>query len=372
VRKLALALLVLVPGLAIAESPTRDVYGTSACMGCHGMSAMGGLGPPIVKPKIEREAFVKVVRNGKGMMPATPASQLSDEDVDEIYRELEAKQWKPDEIPVAFRVGGMLSTRNVAFIFLGASLLSAIFIVRGIAYWVSLAGFKYMRPALRRFGSFKAFGVFVRSLIVDGLLVASLWKSNKHRWFMHALMLYGMIGLALADVLIQIYNPTRADLALSDPLKVLPIVSGIAVLVGVAYVMVRYKTDDYIDNGLTLGRDYLFVTLLFHTVLSGILTLVINRTTAFGWVMPIYIYHLLCVCALFVSAPFTRFQHAWIVPIMVGLNRVTDAVTASGIDIGFVREPAPGRHHKSERIALDVIRRVAPDQADDVKLRYYP
>ena len=246
------------------------------------------------------------------------------------------------------------------------------FALKGLAFWVRLAGLKQMKPALRKFGMGKAAWVALKSLIVDGLLVSSLWRSSRHRWVMHGLMLYGMIGLFLADVLIQIFNPTRADLALSDPLKVLPIASGVLVLLGVMYVMVRYKTDEYIDNGQTLGRDYLFVTLLFHTVLSGILTLVINRTTAFGWVMPIYLYHLTSVSALLISAPFTRFQHAWVVPVMVALTRVTEAVTAAGVDLGFSREPAPGRHHKSLRIAQDVIGRVAPDLAADTKLRYYP
>ncbi|MGE0001296.1 MAG: c-type cytochrome [Fimbriimonadaceae bacterium] len=371
-RGLLATLLASVALVACAEAPSRDLYGTSSCMGCHGTTAMGGLGPPIARTRLPREEFVKVVRNGKGMMPATPAAQLSDADLDETYGELQAKKWNPDDIPIAFKAGGLLTTRNVAMIFLGVTLFSAVFAFRGIVYWVGLAGLKQMRPALRKFGYFKALGVFLWSLIVDSLLVSSLWKSSKHRWFMHGLMLYGMLGLMAADVLIQVFNPTRADLALSAPLKVLPIVSGIAVLVGVLYVMVRYKTDEFVDNGLTLGRDYLFVTLLFHTVLSGILTLVINRTTAFGWVMPIYIYHLLSIAALLVSAPFTRFQHAWIVPIMAGLNRVTDAVAAAGHDIGFVREPSPGRHHKSERIALDVVRRLSPDQSDDVKLRYYP
>ena len=189
---------------------------------------------------------------------------------------------------------------------------------------------------------------------------------------MHGLMLYGMFGLMLADILIQIYNPTRADMALTDPLKILPIVTGMMVLLGVIYVMRRYKTDEFIDNGLTLGRDYLFVTLLFHSVLSGMLTLLINRTTAYGWVMPIYLYHILSIAALIISAPFTRFQHAWVVPIMVALTKVTDAVASSGVDLGFSREPSPGRHHKSLRIAEDVIKQVTSEPATDVRMRYYP
>lgn len=370
--RLVVALVVMsLFAFAVADQG-KEVYGSSSCMGCHGMNAMGGLGPPLAKTKLTPEEFARIVRNGKGMMPGTPPDQLSEEAVRRVYQEVQAKEWRPDEIPLAYKVGQLLTTRNMFRIFGVVFLVSAIFGIRGWWYWVKLAGLNHMAPALRRFGYGKALWVALHSLIVDGLLVRSLWRKSKGRWVMHGLMLYGMIGLFLADVLMQIYNPTRADLALSNPLKILPIAAGLAVLLGVLYVLRRYRTDEYIDNGLTLGRDYLFVTLLFHTVLSGILTLLINRSTAFGWVMPIYIYHLGSIAALILSAPFTRFQHAWIVPTMVALTRVTEAVTDVQADIGFQREPSPGRHHKSMRIAKDVIARVAPDLVDDVRLRYYP
>lgn len=373
-RHTVLLVLLAFAGSALGQDSQskKDVYGSTACMGCHGMNAMGGLGPPIAKTKLPEQQYFELVRNGKGMMPPTPADVLSDADVREVFRELQAKTWRPDEIPISYRVGALLTTKNVAKIFLGVFLFSAIFALRGMAYWYRLAGFKQMAPALKKFGWLRAAGVAFSSLFFDGFLVRSLWRKSKHRWLMHGLMLYGMFGLAIADILLQIYNPTRAHLALDHPLKIFPVVSGILVLVGVLYVMRRYRTDEYIDNGLTLGKDYLFVTLLFHTVLSGVFTLAINRTTSHAWVMPIYVYHLGSIAALVVSAPFTRFQHAWVAPMMVALTRVTEAVTASGVDIGFVREPSPGRHHKSLRIAEDVVRRVAPEVASDVKLRYYP
>ncbi|MBX7131131.1 MAG: c-type cytochrome [Fimbriimonadaceae bacterium] len=373
-KRLVVALFLMVSSLAFGQSTIekKDVFGTSACMGCHGMNAMGGLGPPLAQTKLSESDFVRIARDGKGMMPPTPVNVMSDEELRSVYEEVKAKAWKPDEIPISYKVGALLTTRNVSFIFLGVFLFATIFAIRGLVYWIRLAGFKYMKPALRKFGVLKAWRIGLQSLIVDGFFVRSLWLKNKHRWFMHGLMLYGMFGLMLADILLQIFNPTRAHLAFSNPLKILPLTAGLMVLVGVMYVMKRYRTDEYIDNGLTLGKDYLFVTLLFHTVLSGMLTLAINRTTAHGWVMPIYLYHLVCITALIVSAPFTRFQHAWVVPVMIALTRVTEAVTASGVELGFLREPSPGRHHKSLRIAEDVMLHVDPELASSVKLRYYP
>jgi nitrate reductase gamma subunit len=176
----------------------------------------------------------------------------------------------------------------------------------------------------------------------------------------------------LVDILQQIYNPARADLSMLHPIKVLAVASGIAVLAGVSYVMYRYKTDKYIDNGLTMGRDFLFVNLLFHTIVSGFFTVALNRYGINDWLMTIYIYHLASVALLIMTAPFTRFAHAFVVPVLVAVTRVTEELTNSGLVLAFEREPSPGRHHKSQMIAEQVAGIVEPDIEGPVKLRYYP
>ncbi|MBX3117452.1 MAG: cytochrome c [Fimbriimonadaceae bacterium] len=353
-------------------SEHKDVFSTSNCMGCHGQNGMGGLGPPIVKGSLEYEHFLKVVREGKGMMPATSKADLSDDKLRAIYDELQSKAWLPHEIPIAYKVGQFLSTKNVSRIFLGVFLFAAIFAIRGLGLWFRAAGFAQLWPRLLKMGLFKSLGIAMKAFIVDGFLVSSLWKKSKHRWLMHGLILYGFCGLLAADILMAIYNPTRSQLPLTNPLKLLPVLSGIAVLMGVSFVMVRYRKDNYIDNGLTLGKDFLFVNLLFHTVVSGFLTVVLKRFGIHDWVMTIYLYHLASITLLIATAPFTRFQHVWVVPIMVALTRLTDAVAESGVDIGFEREPSPGRHHKSERIAANVMEQLGPEYDGPIRLRYYP
>ena len=61
-----------------------------------------------------------------------------------------------------------------------------------------------------------------------------------------------------------------------------------------------------------------------------------------------------------------------VVPALVAMTRLTEAVTTAGIGLGFEREPSPGRHHKSERIVAGLLREVAPDKADNFTIRYYP
>lgn len=348
------------------------LYQETSCAGCHGQTGMGGLGPPLASRKYEWELFREVVRNGKGMMPATTHADLSDDEVREVYEELQQMPWEQDAIPIAFEVGQLLSTKNVAIIFLVVFAVSFILSLKVLLYWLKLAGFAQLWPYVMRFGLFKSGWIALKSLFIDGFLVASLWKRSKHRWFMHGLMLYGMFGLMVADILMQIYNPTRGDLPLLNPLKLLPVVSGVAVLLGVFYVMYRYRTDRFIDNGLTLGRDFLFVNLLFHTVVSGFLSMLVNRLGITDYVMPIYIYHLCAIAILVLSAPYTRFNHAFIVPALVAMTRVSDAIAASGIDLGYSREPSPGRHHKTERMAQDLMKKLGIKESDNIRIRYYP
>jgi len=355
------------------ELSAKDVYSTSSCMGCHGKTGMGGMGGPIAKTKLTWDDFLMTVRNGKGMMPATDAKTLSDPEVRRIYNQLQEMGVDESQIPIAFKVGEQLQTKNTFKIFLFVFGVSGLLSLWTLSKWIRGTGLRALWPRVVKFGLFRSLGVVVKSLILDGLLVQSLWKTNKHRWFMHGLMLYGFLGLILADVLMSIYNPTRGDLPLLDPLKLLPMVSGGMLLFGVFYVMYRYRKDPFIDNGLTLGGDFLFVQLLFHTTLSGFLTVVVNRLGINAWVMPIYIYHLGSLSLLILTAPFSRFQHMWVVPILASITRLTDAVTQSGVDIGYQREPSPGRHHKSEQIAASVLESLGPDyEGEDFRLRYYP
>lgn len=354
------------------EMRKAEVYPSSNCMGCHGQTAMGGLGPPIAKTKVAYDDFLKTVRTGTGMMPATTAAMLPDEKVRSIYDEVQAKPYIESQIPVAFKVAQLLTTKSLSHLFMAVTAFAAIMALWGLRYWLRCAGLKELFPYAMKFGLLRSLGVVLKAFVVDGLLVAHLWRVSKSRWFMHGLMLYGMLGLLLADILLTIYNPSRGDLEMTNPLKLFPVLCGVAVFTGVLYVMFRYQRDTYIDNGLTLGKDFLFLNLLFNTMLSGFLTVTFNRLGITGWIMTIYIYHLASITLLIATAPFTRFQHAWVVPTLMSITRLTEAVTKSGVNLAFEREPSPGRHHKTERIVTSVFSQLGPEYSDDFRMRYYP
>ena len=371
-KVVAIFMLLLAVACSYAQTDLKkkEVYPVTSCMGCHGQNAMGGLGPPLAQTKVGLSTFRQVVRNGKGMMPAISEADLSDTDLDQVYEEVKAKPWIPDEIPIAFKVGQFLTPRSVSHFFIVVFLFATVFAIRGLSYWLKCAGLKELKPAIAKFGWARSFGVVLKSLIVDGFFVGSLWQNNKKRWFMHGLLLYGFCGLLLADILIAILNPQRGEVPLTHPLKLLPVVSGIAVLVGVFYVMYRYKKDEFIDNGLTLGKDFLFVNLLVHVIISGFLVVALKRMGIHDFVMTIYIWHLAAVALLIATGPFTRFQHMYVVPALAAMTRLTEAIVASGVELGFEREPSPGRHHKSMKIASDVMKQLGED--GPITMRYYP
>lgn len=355
------------------SAPTpAELYSDSSCAGCHGPTAMGGLGPPLAETKRSPEEFKKIVREGRGMMPATPPSEMPDEEIAVIHDFVQKTKLDPSQVPMSYKIGQWLSTTHVTVTFTVISLVWLVLTLRVLWYWVDCAGWKQLQPYLRKFGYGRALGVFLRSLIVDGLLVAHLWRRDRFRWAMHALMLYGFLALGLADILMSIFNPMRGTLPITHPLKLLPNLAGLAILIGIIYVRYRYSEDPYIDNGLTLSRDYTFLSLLTWTILTGFLVEGLGYAGAYVFIQPAYILHLSLVAGLFLTAPFTRFQHAFLVPILMALTKVTSQVVYSGVDLGFLSEPSPGRHHKSERIAEDVLQHVAPELASKFRLRYYP
>jgi len=68
----------------------QTVWAQSACAGCHGANAQGASGPPVAGLTQSFARFQATVRRGVEGMPATPASRISDQQLQGLYTWLKA------------------------------------------------------------------------------------------------------------------------------------------------------------------------------------------------------------------------------------------------------------------------------------------
>jgi nitrate reductase gamma subunit len=331
------------------------------CAACHGENGEGGFGPALAGTKLDKDQFKKIVRSGSGMMPAIFEGELNNEELDEIYSELSRSN-----SGAGAGIGISFVTKNVKAIAWGSIfiMLAGAFYIVAAKYikWSALISAKKYYSAL---GIFACLKIVYKAFFSDTLSVSSVFKKDKKRWLIHGLIAYGFIGLIIADIMISLFNPARAALPLSSPLKIFVNLSGLALLTGLGIVIYRLFTDPYENNGITLLGDILFISFLMIVILSGFATEAVRYLKFPQYVQYTYFIHILFIVFLFVGAPFTRFVHILSTFFFVLNTRLAEAVACSGLALEFNEEPAPGRHFKSERIAKSLF-------GDDTKIRYFP
>jgi hydroxylamine dehydrogenase len=89
------------PAAALAQTPPEagaDLYIRRGCLGCHGASGRGGVGPTLANTKLPVDAFTQQVRKPRGIMPPFPAQVVSDPEVRAIHAYLQAAAPPPPKI----------------------------------------------------------------------------------------------------------------------------------------------------------------------------------------------------------------------------------------------------------------------------------
>lgn len=102
IPRLLLAGLVLVlPGTALAQETVErgaDLYIRKGCLGCHGASGRGGVGPVVGNTKLTVDAFVQQLRAPRGIMPRFPSEVVSEADARAIHAYLQAAPPAPPKL----------------------------------------------------------------------------------------------------------------------------------------------------------------------------------------------------------------------------------------------------------------------------------
>ena len=95
--------LVVLPSLAIAQQNIErgeDLFIRKGCLGCHGASGRGGVGPDLAHTALSFDALLKQLRNPRGIMPPFPPEVVSDTEARAIHQYLQGVAPPPPKLRV--------------------------------------------------------------------------------------------------------------------------------------------------------------------------------------------------------------------------------------------------------------------------------
>jgi len=139
------------------------------------------------------------------------------------------------------------------------------------------------------------------------------WYAQK--WFIHASVLWGFLGLFVATALNYLLEllsvkATGTWVPLWYPIRLLGTVSGLFLLYGTSLSLLRrFRKDDTSYEKSTFS-DWAFLTLMWLAGVTGFLLEIAVYLPPFAWSYWMLLAHLIVVGELLLLAPFTKFAHA--------------------------------------------------------------
>ncbi|MFW6010422.1 MAG: c-type cytochrome, partial [Gemmatimonadota bacterium] len=97
-------------GASEGASEGERLFVMKGCLGCHGASGRGGVGPELIRTGLSFEEFVSRLRNPPRIMPAFPPEAVSEEEARAIYSYLGRVPEPPERIRVDLPEGTLDST----------------------------------------------------------------------------------------------------------------------------------------------------------------------------------------------------------------------------------------------------------------------
>lgn len=140
-----------------------------------------------------------------------------------------------------------------------------------------------------------------------------LWR---RRWFVHALTVWGFLGLLTATILDYVLaltgvKETGAHVALWYPPRLIGTVAGASLVYGVSVLILnRWQRSNQTAKASTLS-DWLFPIMLWVTGVTGfLLELALYLSPAPVWGYWVFLVHVSVAMELMLLLPFTKFAHA--------------------------------------------------------------
>jgi quinone-modifying oxidoreductase subunit QmoC len=146
---------------------------------------------------------------------------------------------------------------------------------------------------------------------------------TKDRSVSHMFVFFGFVGLAITTTwaiiylygfeifkiqAFSIFHFGESPYPWYDPMKILGAVSGLVLFAGILQVIMnRNKNAEKAGKGSYY--DWLFISIIFMIVTTGILSYVLRLADITVLAYPVYFIHLVVVFFLFAYAPFSKMAH---------------------------------------------------------------
>jgi len=184
------------------------------------------------------------------------------------------------------------------------------FILAGIAIAKFWKGLKYRTENGNNSGFFRALFSTISEIIFHRKFFDC--EANKVRSWGHLLIFYGFIGAmitaGLAVGLTVLIPVMDSPINLPNPVKILGVLSGIALIVGWIILYVRSKSGGD-EVGTRNYTDRLFLNMIGWVAITGMFTYVIRGFGIPAIAYPIYFVHLVIVFFLLWYMPYSKFAH---------------------------------------------------------------
>ncbi|MEJ2695274.1 MAG: quinone-interacting membrane-bound oxidoreductase complex subunit QmoC [Candidatus Sulfobium sp.] len=127
----------------------------------------------------------------------------------------------------------------------------------------------------------------------------------------HLFVFYGFLGLAITTTwaIFYLYGlQIESPYPLYDPMKILGNLSGIALLLGILWV-ISNRNRNAEKAGKGSYYDWLFINLILTIVVTGLLSEILRLANIAVIAYPVYFIHLVAIFFLFAYAPFSKMAH---------------------------------------------------------------
>ena len=135
------------------------------------------------------------------------------------------------------------------------------------------------------------------------------------KWFIHAAMLWGFLGLLAATALdfgleLLGIKPTGTWVPLWNPVRLLGTLAGLLLVYGVTMAMIRRLRQSDVSSKYSTASDWVLLVLLWLTGTSGfVLEVALYLPQPAAWAYWTLLFHISIAVELLLLLPYTKFAH---------------------------------------------------------------